>query len=143
VTTAGAIGALTTDTSPGGLGGTSGIIVDNSSTTSSLANVYFAGLQAGNVAGGSCQSFTVSASNAGTTVTLTGTGLNFPVGGTIVVSGFTGTPAFYNGTFQVASVTGTTSLTYTDSAATSNTSQTGHTAAWGTCAFQLTQSGLN
>jgi len=143
VTGAGAIGALTTVASPGGLGGTSGIIVDNSSTTASLANVYFSGLQAGNVASGSCQSFTVNGSNTGTTVTLTGTGLNFSVGSTIVVSGFTGTPAFYNGTFVVATVTGTTSLTYTDAAAISDTSQSGHTASWGVCGFQLTQSGLN
>ncbi len=143
VTTAGAIGALTGVTTPDGLGGTSGIVVDNSSATASLANVYFSGLTAGNVTGGSCLSFTVSGSSSGTTVTLTGTGFNFAVGNPIVVSGFTGTRAVFNGTFVVASTTGTTSLTYTDSAASGTiTSGTGGTASWGTCGFQLTQTTL-
>jgi hypothetical protein len=146
VSTAGAFSAFTDDTTPNGLGGTSGIIVDNSSATAGLANVYFGGLTAGNISAtsGSCKSFSVTAKSSGTTVTLTGTGFNFTVGSTIVVSGFSGTiPATYNGTWVVASVSGTTSLTYTDtSASTDNTSSNG-TASWGVCGFQLTQSGLS
>jgi hypothetical protein len=148
VTSGGSIGSLTTQTTPSATGGTSGIIVDNSSSTSSLANLYFSGLAAGNVgagaSSGSCKSFTVNGSNVSTTVTLTGTGLNFSVGNTIVVSGFTGTiPATYNGTWTVATVSGTTSLTYVIGSSSGNSSQSGKTASWGTCGFQLTQSGLS
>jgi len=148
----GVISAATQDTTPGdptgGLGGTSGIVVDNDSATSSLANVYFAGLTAGNVTAGgipgNCQSFTVSGSSSGTTVTLTGTGFNFSTGNTIVVSGFTGSHSRFNGTWVVASTTGTTSLTYTDTNLNgTHNAQSNHNASWGTCGFQLTQSGLN
>jgi len=142
----GGFSAATSVTTPNGLGGTSGIIVDNTSATAGLANVYFSGLTAGNVSAtsGSCKSFSVTAKSSGTTVTLTGTGFNFTVGSTIVVSGFSGTiPATYNGTWVVGSVSGTTSLTYTDtSASTDNTSSNG-TASWGVCGFQLSQSGLS
>jgi len=143
-----AANAITQDTTPNGVGGTSAIIIDNASATSSLANVYFSGRSAGNITAGatpgSCKSFAVTGSNSGTTVTLSGASFNFSVGTTVVVAGFTGTPAFYNGTFVLTGATAT-SLTYTDTAAVSNTSQTGtgHTASWGTCGFQLTQSGLN
>ena len=149
VSVAGVISAATRDTTPNGLGGTSGIVVDNDSATASLANVYFAGLTGGNVTAGgipgNCRSFTVSGRNSGTTVTLTGTGFNFSPGNTIVVSGFTGANhAPLNGTWVVASTTGTTSLTYTDSNASgTHAAQAGHNARWGTCGFQLTQSGLN
>jgi hypothetical protein len=141
-------------TTPNATEGTSGIVVDNSSGTSSLANVYFtalAPLTLGN-SYGNCQSFnkTVDGSNIGNTVTLTGhtgSNLNFPVGGTIVVSGFSGgggIGTLYNGNWKVDSVnTATNSLTYTASGLTSNVSGQNNNASWGTCAFQLTQSGLN
>ena len=146
VSGAGVIGPATQVTAPSsataGLGGTSGIVVDNASSTASLANVYFTALTAGNVTGGNCQSFTVSGSSAGNTVTLTGTTLNFSAGGTVVVSGFTAPNAAFNGTWALATANATT-LTYTVTSIGTIASQAGHTASWGTCAFQLTQSGLN
>jgi hypothetical protein len=140
---AGTIGALTTDASPGGLGGTSGIIVDNSSSTASLANVYFGGLQAGNVGSGTCvQNVSVtSASTTGTTVSLNGSfSTNFVAGDTVIVSGFTGSQIGYNGSWQLTSATATT-LQYSDSSGTGS-SATGIVGK-GVCAFQLTQSALN
>jgi len=141
VTNTGSIGALTTKASPGGLGGTSGIIVDNSNATTSLANVYFGGLQAGNVTGGSCQTFTgLSASVSSGTVTVTGSSsFNFAVGQTVVISGFGGTN--YNGTFET--ITGTTASTIKYTSSASGTPGTAGQASWGVCGFQLTQSGLN
>ncbi len=143
---------ITQDTVPPALGGTSGIVVDNASATSSLANIYFSAQAAGNITApiggtaGSCKSFTVSGANtAAGVVTLTVTAggpHNFAIGNTIVVSGFTSTAASYNGTFVVSGI-GATTITYSDSLATTVTSQAGHTASWGTCGFQLTQTGLN
>jgi hypothetical protein len=140
------------DTTPNSLGGTSGIIVDNSSATAGDANVYFTGLAAGNVTSGAgagnCKSFTVGGSSSGTTVTLTGSGFNFAAGQTIVVSGFTNnsgnapTRANFNGTWVVAAspAPSGTSVTYTDANVSgTNNSQGGRTASWGTCGFQLSQ----
>jgi len=137
----GAIGALTTVTSPNGLGGTSGIIVDNNNATDSLANVYFSGLSAGNVTGGSCQTFTgLSASVSSGTVTVTGSSsFNFAVGQTVVISGFGGTN--FNGTFTTVAGTDASHVKYTSSA--SGTPGAAGQASWGVCGFQLTQSGLN
>lgn len=140
-------GTITKDASPNGLGGTSGISIDNASSTSTLANIYFSGLSAGNVTAGvtpgSCKSFAVSGGSVLTTVTLTGVGLNFTVGSTIVVSGFVAPRTLYNGTFVVTAVGGTTTVSYTAPGAITQGSATGGTASWGTCGFQLTQTGLN
>jgi hypothetical protein len=139
-------GTITKDTAPNGLGGTSGISIDNASSTSSLANIYFSGLSAGNVTAGvtpgGCKSFSVSGASTGTAVTLTGTALNFTVGSTIVVSGFVAPRTAYNGTFVVTAIGGTTTVSYTAPGATTHASA-GGTASWGTCGFQLTQTGLN
>ncbi len=145
---AGVFSATTQDTTPSALGGTSGIVVDNSSATASQANVYFTGLAAGNVTApvggtaGNCKSFAVGGSSSGGTVTLTGIGLNFSFGSPIVVSGFTGTEAAFNGTWTVATTTSTTSLTYAIPTLGVITTTSG-TASWGTCGFQMTQSGLS
>ena len=78
-------------------------------------------------------------------MTLGGSGFNFVAGDTIIVSGFHWNTCFLQwdlGYSRSPAPTGT-SVTYTDSLATSNTSQSAHTASWGTCAFQLTQLFLN
>lgn len=147
VTTAGMLtGTITQDTTPDGLGGTSGIIIDNSTPTGE-SNVYFTGLTAGNVTApiggtaGSCvQNVSVtSASTNGTTVTLNGSGFNFSAGATVIVTGFTSGSAGYNGTWKLATASSTV-LTYLDSSGT-GTETTGKVS-WGVCAFQMTQSTL-
>jgi len=137
----GSFSSSTQDTAPSGLGGTSAIVVDNSSSTTGLANIYFSGLSAGNVSGtsGNCQSFSVSGSRSGTTVTLTGTGFNFSSGGTVVVSGFSNTAL--NGTWALTNAT-STSLTYSTTTSGAIATESG-TASWGTCGFQLSQATLN
>ena len=56
----GGIGVPTTVGTPSGLGGTSGVIVDNASASASLANIYFSGLSQGNLSSGNCTNFTVT-----------------------------------------------------------------------------------
>ncbi len=123
------------------------MIIDNTSSTSALANVYFSGLSTGNVVApvggtpGSCKTFTgLSATVSSSTVTVTGSSsFNFAVGQTVVISGFGGTN--YNGTFTTITGTDASHVKYTSSA--SGSAGSAGQASWGVCGFQLTQSGLS